>query len=188
MEHYKYRWFFLAPSILAIAVIFCIISLSSDKWYDSEGLHAGIWRGCAYDPFAEKWKCKTLGSDRTLDVVRAFSLISVLLTAVTVPLALIAYLKESTLSSTFAAASTLSQAIAMLIALVVYIKKLDDDNFDTSNVGWSYGTGWIGVGVYLITFLAFVAQAYFLRHSSYENLDHSGFLYHLCFKSKTERS
>ena len=165
----RYNLFWLAPTLCAIAVTLCFLSLGTDKWYNSAYLYSGLWKGCYYNHGNQTWQCMDVKADAKLNAVRSFVIISIGLSLGTVVLAVSAYIKESAALSTAAAILTATQTVMMVVALCVYFTSIATaaEPYTISNLSWSYATGWAGVAFYSTTAAAFAIQAYALRRTAH---------------------
>ena len=162
--------FIVAPILVAIGAIICIISLATPYWFSKEfGLgtsaHSGLWRECS--SIDNVTICVNVPATPWLNATRAMVIISVGLSFLTFALALISIIKENVPFSFAAAVSALAQAGAMVIGLAVFIGKTHEVNHSYTGLSWSFGIGWAGVSFYMTGMIGFIIQAIVLRKAGY---------------------
>ena len=127
--------------------------------------HHGLWRECGTVKGATH--CINLPHPPSwLEAVRAMTIISILLIFATVMLGSLSmiFIKGSAAFLIATAVSALAQAVTMVIGLAIFVGKTHNR---TGSLGWSFGIGWAGVGLYLSAVLTASVLAINWRHVDY---------------------
>ena len=161
--------FIVAPILVAIGAIICIISLATPYWtsQSAEGVSAygGLWKFCF--SVEHVTSCSSFKSISWLNATRAMVIISVALSFLTLALGITAIIMGNAPFSIAAAVSAFVQAVTMVIGLAIYIGKLHELTDSYTGLSWSFGIGWAGASFYLSGMIGFIIQAILLRKVGY---------------------
>ena len=164
----KYKLFVVIPMFAAcIGTIICIISLATPWWYTLtiQGIdgYIGLWKMCVTVEGIDQC-VNTTDPPSWLIAVRAMTIISVLLILATLTFCVLSIIKGIAAFVIAVAVSALAQAGSMVIGLAIFIGESHDGN---GSLGWSFGIGWAGVGLYLSGMAVAIVLAVKMRHVDY---------------------
>ena len=140
----------IAAFFMFLAVLFNIISLGSNNWYESGSSYSGLWKTCF------NGKCYTPSesdADDWLKAVRALLILPILLVLIVAPIFVVGMaLKKGPI--TFIAVLLVGiQGVMVAIAMIIFTSETYDNN-KQEYLAWSYVLGWISMIFYGISGLA----------------------------------
>ena len=160
----------IAAVFMFLAVLFNIISLGSNNWYEiGNVMNIGLWKICypsgCYTQDVEDW----------MKAVRALLILPILLVLAVVPIFVIGMALKKGLITFIAVLLVGIQGVMVAIAMIIFTSATYHNEAE-DYLAWSYVMGWISVIFYEISGLALVivTVVHVLSNKlSYYNIGHN---------------